>query len=104
VLRDSLLTAIVLAAGQPWSLPAAVEPEVVGAWSCGETRIEITPEGAIELEGEEARGGLVRATAGRLVIFWSAGGESEWAYAAGEGALVLGTDRGPNYACLIEKK
>ena len=81
---------------------AAVDPEVVGRWSCGETAIALGPEG-IELSGEIARSGRVTARDGRLLIFWDSGEVSEWAYAAGEGALILGTDRGPNYTCLAAR-
>lgn len=103
LLHHHVLAALILAAGPPGQLPGPVEPQVVGAWACGDTRVVITEDGGIEISGEDARTGLIRAAAGRALILWTAGGESEWAYAAGDGALILATDRGPNYACLAEK-
>ncbi len=79
-----------------------VDPAILGEWSCGDTSIAVAAD-AIALGGEAARRGRITAEDGRLIIFWEGGDESEWAYAAGGGALILGTDRGPNYTCLAAK-
>ncbi len=95
------IAAVLLAtSAQAEHVPGPVDPEIVGEWSCGTTRIAITPFGSIDLSGEDSRTGLIRAGEGMLVIVWGSGSRSDWSYAAGDGALILATDRGANYACL----
>jgi hypothetical protein len=77
-----------------------VDPEIVGEWICGNTMIAITAFGSIDLSGEDNRVGAIRAGRGLLIISWNGGARSDWNYAAGDGALILATDRGANYACL----
>jgi hypothetical protein len=97
-----LIAAVLLAtSAQAGHVPGPVDPEIVGEWTCGSTMIAITTFGSIDLSGEDTRAGLIRAGEGMLVIVWGSGIRSDWSYAAGEGALILGTDRGANYACLV---
>jgi hypothetical protein len=93
-------TVLLATSAQAEHVPGPVDPEIVGEWSCGRTMIEITHFGSIDLSGEDARTGVIRAGEGMLVIIWGSGSRSDWSYAAGDGALILGTDRGANYACL----
>jgi hypothetical protein len=103
LIHAALLALVFAASVQAASLPGRVDPVIVGNWNCGNTRVAITNLGRIALTGETARSGRARASEGRMLIAWDLGGMSDWSYAAGDGALVIGTDRGANYACLFDR-
>lgn len=74
------------------SLPGNVPAEIVGDWSCGETRAYITKLGSIELLGNGYRAGKFDAKDGAMRIGWDEGGEETWNYEAGGGETLSLTD------------
>jgi len=93
--RTVLLGALAAMAAMPalaQNLPGNVPPEIVGDWSCGETRAYITKLGSIELLGGGYRAGKFDARDGVMRIGWDEGGEESWTYEADGGATLSLTD------------
>ena len=91
-----VLAAIAATSALAQSLPGNVPPEIVGDWSCGETRAYITKLGSIELLGDGYRAVLIDAKDGEMRIGWDEGGTESWTYKTDGGATLSLTDPAGN--------